>query len=333
MAVQRKKSSQPAKEQPVSKENHSPVYGIFGDEHTLKQRFIKNLRKHLLDDISAEFNHEKYDGKETPASQIISAFNAAPMLGDLRLVEVRNVDLLSVSELVHYTEYIKNPSESTCAVLIGNTVDKKKSFFKELIKQGYLHEFEAGNAQHMGAVIRSELKNLGLSADPSVVQLVIDVIGNQDIQIALEKLSLYKNNDRNVTADDVFETIGTTAQAAVFKFIDSIFDRDYKNSLIHLSRLKEADESPINIVALIARQLRFLVYQKASGSPHPQAGYLGSKLNYMTKKYTMDELYQRHRTIYKCDLLFKSTQFDDFLVLENLVISWCLYSDMPFIDF
>ncbi|MBN2723145.1 MAG: DNA polymerase III subunit delta [Deltaproteobacteria bacterium] len=317
---------------PASTEKYSPVYAIFGDRQFMKERALSEIRNALLDEITAEFNHEKFDAKETNSSQIVSSCYAVPMMGNIRLIEIRNIDLVPTSELTPFVNYLEKPCDSTCVVFIGDTVDKKKKIFKDFIKYGFLNEFNSGNAAQNMALIKKELTGQGFKFQKNHLQMIVDLIGEQDVGIAIEKLSLLLGESRELDSMVIINTIGTSAQAAVFKFVDSLFERNLAESLLHLKRLKDSNESPIAVINLIARQLRFVIWQKSTSSLHPQArDFMHSTLSRLSKSYSMDELYSRHHAIFKCDLLLKSSSLDSFVLLENLVISWCIHSELYFV--
>jgi DNA polymerase III subunit delta len=322
-----KKTTTKAKQ--ISKENYSPVYGIFGNEYLLRDRFINNIRNCLLDEETKDLSHDRYDAKEDSADTIISSANSFPMLSSLRLVEVKSVSQLTSKELEPYLKYIQNPNESNCVLLIGESVDKKKKFFKELDKKGYLHTFASGNKRQILNLIKTELKEAGFQFSNDVPALIRDLLGSQDLGLAINKLMLFKMDDKEIGIDDVFNTIGTEGNAAIFQFVDYVFYRKMEDAFLQLKLLFANKESPLMILSLLVRQLRFILLIKDDPRTTPKGAppFLLPKLNSFSRSFNYNQLYNWHSHMYKTDKLLKSSKADGKLIFDNLLFN--LFMNKP----
>jgi DNA polymerase III subunit delta len=311
---------------PITLENYSPIYGIFGKDHFLMDRALKIIRKPFLDAPMGDLNHEKFDLKEVSAQKIVSAANSVPMLGSNRLIEVKNAETVNAKDALPLLEYIRNPNKTTCLILMGESADKKKKLIKELVALKLIKIFNPGNKRSIQTLIKTELSQQGFSISSNVAALISEFIGEQDIGLALQKIVLYKGSDKNIKEEDVLLTIGSSAQAAVFSFVDLLFERRLQKSLEQLKLLFDNQESPILIVTLLARQLRFVLFSKATnGGLHPKAPpFLRSKLATISKGYNYAQLYNCHSLIYNADKSLKSSRADRLLLLESVVFSWCM---------
>ncbi len=314
-----------AKNQPITLENYSPVYGLFGDDPLARDQFLQKLRQLFTASDPSGLNHEKFDAQESAADVVLSAAQSLPMFSTARFVEVRNADALNAALLEPYLAYLADPNPTTCLVFMGESVDKKKKFFKLLEERGYLHLFMRGNRTQMMAQIRHELELAGLRFDGDVPGLLVDLLGTQDLSLALEKLKLLKAADlkSKLTVEEVFTTVGDGAEGAVFVFIDDVFSRNVQGAFEQLMRLKEdRQQSPIAIIGLMARQLRALVYLKSNETPPGIPPFLLGKLGPLARAFTWRQLYEWHGALRDADRRCKSSRAEPWLVFEAMLLSF-----------
>ena len=316
-----------AKNQPVTLENYSPVLGLFGDDPLARDQYLQKLRQLFTGADPSGLNHEKFDAQESPADVVLSAAQSLPMFAAARFVEVRNTDALTAALLEPYLAYLADPNPTTCLVFLGESVDKKKKFFKLLEERGYLHLFMRGNRAQMMAQIRKELELAGLHFDPDVPGLLVDLLGTQDLSLALDKLKLLKAADlkSKLTIEEVFTAVGDGAEGAVFTFIDDVFSRDVQRAFEQLMRLKEdRQQSPIAIIGLLARQLRALVYLKSNVTPPGIPPFLLGKLGPLARNFSWNQLLEWHSSLRDADRRCKSSRAEPWLVFEAMLLSFFL---------
>ncbi len=311
--------------QPVEPGSHSPVYGVFGDDFLSRDRFVGALREAFAATDPSGLNQEKFDAQETPAETVLASAQSLPMFTAWRYVEVRNADLLNAAQLEPYLAYMERPNPTTCLVLVGETVDRKKKFFKKLEEAGFLHEFMRGNRSQVTARIRAELQLAGLRFDEDVPSLLAELLGNQDMGLTLDKIRLYKagREDAKLTVQEVLQVVGDGSESAVFNFIDDIFAGDVQRVFEQLPRLREdRSQSPIAIISLIGRQLRSLVYLKSGVNPPGIPPFLLGKLGSLARSMKWSRLYGMYGDLVDADRRCKSSRADPWLVFEAMLLSW-----------
>ncbi len=313
---------------PITLENYSPVYGVYGKELFMRDRALANIRTPFLAEGMGDLNHERFDAREDTLPTILNAANSLPMFAKARLIEVRNVEALGTDDLKPLLEYLEHPNETTCLVLIGEQVDRKKKLFKVLEKKGALHLFNPGNKNATMAVIRREFDKNGYRCAQDVPSLIVEFLGDQDLGIALDKLFLFVPNTTTITGEHVLAIVGSEGTAALFGFIDLFFEQQLEESMLQIKRLFDAGESAIAIISMLARQLRFIIYSKATdGQADPSAPpFLKQKIGALARRYTYNHLYSCHTLLYTADIKLKSSRVEPRLILENMLYSWCFPS-------
>jgi len=314
-----------AKSQPITMENYSPVYGLFGDDPLARDRLLQRLRDLFAGADPSGLNHEKFDAQEAAADVVLSAAQSLPMFAPARLVEVRNADQANAAQLEPYLSYLANPNPTTCLVFYGEGVDKKKKFFKLLEEKKWLHTFMRGNRTQMMAQIRAELEQAGLRFEADVPSLLVDLLGTQDLSLALDKLKLLKAADlkSKLTIEEVLVAVGDGAEGAVFTFVDHVFSRNVQGAFEQVMRLKEdRAQSPIGIIAMMARQIRTLVYLKSNETPPGVPPFLLGKFGPLARAFTWKQLFEWHCALLDADRRCKSSRADPWLVFEALLLSY-----------
>ena len=106
------------------------------------------------------WNYDVIEGKAT-ASRIAAAANTLPMMGERRMVLVRDLATLGAEELGKLVEYLDSPSPSTVLVALTSKLDKRLKFYSAAAKKKWLHVLEA--PRHPAPWIR-----LGIIGNPRI---------------------------------------------------------------------------------------------------------------------------------------------------------------------
>ena len=319
-----KDHSPTAKDQPVTLETYSPVYGLFGDDQLGRERFLGRLREVFTQADPTGLNHEKFDAQDTPADTVLASAQSLPMFSAVRLVEVRNADALNAALLEPYLSYLDNPNPTTCLVFTGEGIDKKKKFFKLLDERGFLHQFARGNRPQMMTRVRQELDRAGLRYDAEVPGALVDLLGSQDLSLALDKLTLFKSDSTTrLTVEEVLLAVGDGTEGAVFAFIDDVFSCHVQESFEQLMRLKEdRQQSPIAIISLLDRQLRAVVFLKSGENPPGIPPFLLGKLGPLARSFPWKRLFDWHCRLLEADRRCKSSRADPWMVFEAMLLGF-----------
>ena len=99
---------------------------------------------------------------------------------------------------------------------------------------------------------------------PSNVNLLIERVGNNLSILNQEiiKLKNYKDDDYNITEDDILEVTSKNIQPDMYYFIDCIVNRNLDKALELYNELLIFNEEPIAIIALLANKFRMMYQSK-----------------------------------------------------------------------
>lgn len=235
----------------------APIYALVSSEPLLIRRALDAIREAVLDDTTAAWNHDVFDGKGSSGAAIRAAADTLPMMGARRLVEVRNAHQIAASELAALIDYVDSPNPRAVLVLAATKADKRVKLYARLRKAGHFHELSAPRA--IRKWLDAEAKAGGVDIDRAASSRLIEVVGNDvsRLSVALEMLSLYAGGD-TVRTEHVDDLIAHTRESSVFELTDAIAAGDRVRALETIASLADQRQSTLGVVMMLARHVRQL---------------------------------------------------------------------------
>ena len=235
-------------------------YLLYGTETFLiEQELKKIISKHKIDEISIT----KYDLSIDSLKLILDDSMTVSLFDDNKLIIVNNANIFnrgktddSIDLLV---QYLSNSNPSTIIVFINPnaTIDSTKKITKLIKEKGIIKELNTTNPMEI-------IKNIcdGYKIDRESINLLIDRVGNNVsiIEQELNKLMLYKIDDKVITKEDVINLTSVNIDTDIFKFIDFIIQKEKDMAMRIYTEMIKQGEEPIKIIALLASKFR-LMYQ------------------------------------------------------------------------
>jgi DNA polymerase-3 subunit delta len=238
----------------------APIYCLHGSERFLVDRCLTSIRKAVLgrDDVGASdsFDHDVFDLKDTPLSQVIGAARTLPMFSKRRLVVAQGIDTVKADALDPLVKYLADPNPRACLVLLGDKVDGRLRAFTALRKAGFLHEFGRLKDRELVAWLAGEAKRRGFTIEQAAVQALAAAAGPDlgRVAQALEQVSLFANG--TITGQHVEAMIPDSRERGVFELTRAIGTGDVRQSLRLLSNMLRNREPALKIQFMLMRQLR-----------------------------------------------------------------------------
>ena len=236
------------------------VYLLYGTEDFEIEEEIKKLSK----DID-EMNISKYDLNNDMLSLALEDAKTISLFSDKKLVIVDNANMFTRStskdsELIE--EYLNHINENTTLVLIvhNDKLDTRKKITKLIKKVGKVQEFN--DELDTTSLVRRLFKDYNI--DYKTIQLFIDRVGNNPliIQSEINKIKIYKDNDKNITEEDILNLTAKLIEIDIFKLIDYIVRKNKEKALELYYEMLKMNEEPIKIVVILANQFRIMYQSK-----------------------------------------------------------------------
>ena len=157
----------------IDKGDIRPLYFLYGDESYLIGKGVKKLLSRLVPEDLRDFNLNLYYGNECSANEIVATAQTLPMFAEWRVVLVKNSDRLPPIALETLSNYVRNPSPTTCLLFLGEKIDQRKKFFTEIKKRGELVEFKRLYENQMLPFIMGEAAEQGKKFRPDAAEMLI----------------------------------------------------------------------------------------------------------------------------------------------------------------
>lgn len=237
-------------------------YLLYGTEKFLIDKEIKNIiSKHKINDIDIS----KYNLEVNSIKDIIDEANTISLFSTNRLIIVDNAFIFSrttkkVENIELLEEYLKSENKETIIIFVNlnEKIDSVKKIVKLIKEKGKISEFNP--LKNNNNIIKNMFDEY--KYESGVIELLIKRVGNnlEILNQEIEKLKIYKIEDKFITKQDIFDTTIEIIDIDIFKFIDDIINKNKKDAIITYKELLKLNEEPIKIIALLASKFR-LMYQ------------------------------------------------------------------------
>ena len=310
------------------------LYLLFG-----KQRFLieKETNKIIKDNDISALNISRYNLENAELNNILEDAATISLFGDKKIIIIDNSFIFSTIkrkkeiETDELEKYLDNPNPDTIIIFISNdeNINNVKKIVKKIKKVGKVIEFNDNNISKE-ALIKESFKEYKI--DVETLKLFEDRVGSDlsVIQNEIDKIKIYKDDDKYITADDIENLIVKRYEIDIFDFIDKIIYKKTDEALTMYYEMLKYNEEPIKIISILADNFR-LMYQAKELS---KTGYnnfdIGNileenpyRMKYVlikSKEYTSDRLLKLINDLADLDLNIKTGKIDKELGLELFII-------------
>ena len=265
------------------------IYAVAGSDEAEVKRVATELAQKLAPEDAGDFGLEVIDGAADNAEQAaarirsaIEALQTLPFFGSTKLVWLKNVNFLGddskarsamvQAALEELSAGIDSGFGPGVTLLISATeVDKRRSFYKTLIKRAELQVFDrldsgrAGWEEAATEIVLQHAKKRKLELNHEALDLFVLLTGGDTRQIdnELEKIDTFVGKNRAVVVELVRELVPLSRAGVIFELSNALAARDLELALTLVRRLLEQGEKAIGILlAAIVPTVRNLLLAK-----------------------------------------------------------------------
>lgn len=205
--------------------------------------------------ISKVFNQEniaRYNLEEININKVIEDLNTISLFGD-KLILASSIDKIENPDSL--IEYLNNEGSNTLILISFKELDKRKKITKVLKEKTKYKEYLNYNIEN---VIKENLKDYKMSQ--MAINLLISYCSNNlsRIENELEKLMLYKAEEKEITTKDIEKLVKKSLDSTIFNLIDKINEKDKDKVFKIYNELLEEGETEEKIMYTIANHYRLL---------------------------------------------------------------------------
>ncbi len=308
------------------------MYLLYGEEDYLRKQYRDRLRESLVppDDT---MNYHYFEGKDININEIIDMAETMPFFAEKRVIFVENSGFCKAGG-EKLAEYLTQPAKTVVFIMIETQVDKRSKLYKVFKDKGRICEFtkqdEATLKRWISGIVKKENKMIS----DQVLNLFLEKTGTdmENIRTELEKLFCYTIKREEITCDDVNNICTQRISNRIFEMVSAIAEKRQRDALDMYHDLLTLKESPMGILALIARQFNLMLQvkelqqkgltSKAIGEKTGLSPYIVQKYEKQSAKFKMKELTNALNACVSADEAVKTGKLNDVLSIELLIIEY-----------
>jgi DNA polymerase-3 subunit delta len=275
--------------QAKTKAASTEIYAVVGSDEAQVKSVAAELAQKLVPQDAGDFGLEVIDGMADNADQAaartrstIEALQTLPFFGSTKVVWLKNANFFGddpkarsaavQSALEELSSLIDSGFGPGVTLVISATdIDKRRSFYKTLVKRAELQVFDrldsarAGWEEEATEIVRQHAKKRKLQFDDDALDLFVLLTGGDTRQIEneLEKVDTFLGKDRLVPVELVRQLVPVSRAGVIFELSNALSARDLELGLMLVRRLLEQGESAVGILlAAIVPTIRNLLLAK-----------------------------------------------------------------------
>ena len=272
-----------------TKSDGANIYAVVGSDEAEVKHVAAELAEKLVAKDAGDFGLEVIDGVGDNSDQaaerirsVIEALQTLPFFGTTKVVWLKNANFLG-DDAKARSAAVHDALEELSALIDGGIgpgvtllisaieVDKRRSFYKTLVKRASLQVFDRLDSSRTGweeeatEIVLLRAKKRKLEFDEAALALFVLLTGGDTRQIdnELEKIDTFLGKDRGVPIELVRDLVPLSRAGVIFELSNALTARDLELALTLVRRLLEQGESAVGILlAAIVPTIRNLLLAK-----------------------------------------------------------------------
>jgi DNA polymerase III subunit delta len=241
-----------------------PVYLVLGPEQFQCRRAVDLLKNKAIVPAALAFDYSEFCAGEDSIDDIIKSANTYPMLSKRRVALVTSAEKFSDVDQDTLLDSLKDFSPKGLLILLAEELDHRKKLYRTIRETGCVAEFAKLKGYALERWAEAYVQREGYRVSSAALKKILDLAGSdlQSLSTELDKLILFSGAQKNIPDAAIEDLVRGSRQHKTFDLIDAIALRDRTSALRLLENLISGGESPLAIVALMARQCRQVLIAK-----------------------------------------------------------------------
>ncbi|MBR3161838.1 MAG: DNA polymerase III subunit delta [Bacilli bacterium] len=307
------------------------TYLLYGtDKGVINNELIKIINNTDKNDIT------RYSIDSITIEDIITDVSTISMFGNKRIIIVEDAYIFTanktIENIITLENYLKNNKNNNCLIFItySEKVDTRKKIYKLIKDKGKIIECKNGDNNYLHNFINNYIEKAGYRIEN--INYFLSIVGNNldNIKNELDKLFMYKVNDKKIINSDIDNICIKVIEDEIFSLTDAIILNDTNKSIILLEEFLKKKYDEIYILNLLANQFRFLFQVKRLANKNKSYNEIAKilEVNPYRVKFTLNKLYNytesdllsRIKMLAEADKKIKLGLMDKKLALELFII-------------
>lgn len=325
------------------------LYILFGEDDFSLREALEEIKRGLGDPGLLSANTIVLDGQRMPLEQLMAACDAVPFLAPHRLVVVEGLlgtfekggggqeqrQAIKPEARQGLINYIKRKPATTVLILIDSKIKGNNPLLRDLSSIAKVKHFPLLGTGKLQSWIRGRVNKQGGSISPDAVKMLAELV-NGDLWVMateIEKLLLFASG-RRIETSDIEHVVSYAQEASIFAMVDSVLSGQQAMAGRLLHQLLDRGATSSYLLAMITRQLRFIVQAKELALQQTSLLVIQSKLGLPSEyalnktlvqanRYPTSQLRQVYGKLLETDLAIKTGKYSGELALDILIAELC----------
>ena len=286
----------------------------------------KQLIDYYLQDILKKINYNDedkitYDMSINTLSDILDEASMISLFSSIKVIIGNNFDISKINdnEFEYLTKYTLNINKDCYIILIASKVDGRSKYYK-LIKDKFniIDTSKSNNKDELLNYIKNKINENKYKIDYYNIEYLLNKVGNDinNINSELDKLFIYKENDKVINKEDIDLLIIDNIDNIIYEFTNAFIDKNMDKVIKMYHDFKKQNigaDYLISSLSNVLRQVLIIKILSNNGKSNLEISKVIGKKEFYVKKM-LERLYQ-YTEKYICNLITNLSKVD--LELKN----------------
>ena len=303
------------------------VYLITGSNDSV----INNTVSDILKQVNCDDNNKIiYNLKENTISDVIEEANTVSLFRSNKVILVYSsgIDKLDDEELIMY---LNNYNKDVYLIFIVEKSDARKKIVKLINEKGISIDSDNVDKSYNKNYVVSYLKDNGYKMNSNVIECFLSRVSDNinDIRNELDKLFIYKLDDKNISLDDVKLITYDNTDNIIYEFTNALLEKDENKAISMYHSFIDSNMAIDYIVASIYNSYKTLYQIKELNKNNSirdisktigKKEYYVEKMLYRSMNYNDNELLDIIHTLAMIDKNYKSGLCNPVMEVELFIL-------------
>lgn len=239
------------------------IFLIFGEDEFLVERKCQKIVDSISSSLAVPPFLQVIDCGETQPGRLTEEVSSLSLFG-CSVTIVKHFSISAGSRMLSEIESIfEIPlAPGKFLILLPERVDKRLKAYKLMSQKSCVFEIAKMDRNRLITWIIKRFDELDKKVSPEVAEILVELKGGEHTRLIdseIQKIVAYIGEGKEVTPPDVEAVVGPPPADRVFELIGKVAKKDRLGALNALESLIETGESPIGIVILLSREIRWLI--------------------------------------------------------------------------
>lgn len=303
------------------------VYLITGSNDSV----INNTVSDILKQVNCDDNNKIiYNLKENTISDVIEEANTISLFRSNKVILVysSSIDKLDDEELIMY---LNNYNKDVYLIFIVEKSDARKKIVKLINEKGISIDSDNVDKSYNKNYVVSYLKDNGYKMNSNVIECFLSRVSDNinDIRNELDKLFIYKLDDKNISLDDVKLITYDNTDNIIYEFTNALLEKDENKAISMYHSFIDSNMAIDYILASIYNSYKTLYQIKELNKNNSirdisktigKKEYYVEKMLYRSMNYNDNELLDIIHTLAMIDKNYKSGLCNPVMEVELFIL-------------